>query len=59
MKIKMDTLSILGTKVQGDNPLPVFRDAEPDKPSKGTALCCRRRKNCWAQTRDSVCCRTA
>ena len=35
MKIKMDTLSILGTKVQGDNPLPVFRDAEPDKPSKG------------------------
>lgn len=35
MKIKMDTLSILGTKVQGDNPLPVFRDAEADKPSKG------------------------
>ena len=35
MKARLDTLEILGTKVQGDNPLPVFRDIEKDKPSRG------------------------
>lgn len=35
MKVSVDTWKILGTKIQGDNPLPVFRDIQKDKPSRG------------------------
>lgn len=35
MKAVMSTLKISGTKVKGDNPLPIFRDIEADKPSRG------------------------
>ncbi len=35
MKAKISSLKICGTKVTGANPLPVFRDVEADKPSRG------------------------
>lgn len=35
MKTKLEYMKILGTTVKGDNPLPVFRDVEKDKPSRG------------------------
>ena len=35
MKANVSSLKISGTKVTGDNPLPIFRDAEADKPSRG------------------------
>lgn len=35
MKAKLSSLKLSGTKVTGDNPLPVFRDIEADKPSRG------------------------
>lgn len=35
MKTRLENRKILGTTVKGDNPLPVFRDIEKDKPSRG------------------------
>ncbi|MCI9601177.1 MAG: DUF5107 domain-containing protein [Lachnospiraceae bacterium] len=35
MKARVSSLKIFGTKVTGDNPLPIFRDIEADKPSRG------------------------
>lgn len=35
MKTRLEYMEILGTTVKGDNPLPVFRDIEKDKPSRG------------------------
>ena len=35
MKAYLDVMTIHGTKVKGDCPMPVFRDPEKDKPSKG------------------------
>ncbi len=35
MKARISSLNICGTKVTGDNPLPIFRDVEADKPSRG------------------------
>ncbi len=35
MKTRLEYRKILGTTVKGDNPLPVFRDIEKDKPSRG------------------------
>ncbi len=34
MKTYLSTLQILGTRVKGSNPLPIFRDPVKDKPSK-------------------------
>ena len=34
MSIYTSSISILGTKVKGSNPLPIFRDPIKDKPSK-------------------------
>ena len=35
MQARLGTLKILGTKAHGEHPLPIFRDIEADKPSRG------------------------